>query len=213
MSQSIKKIISTKTFWIILGLGILFWGLRKYTFWDIDVVYLVFNGPYILPLIIPSIFFYLFVQKRNESYFKTTLQLLILWPIWSSFVSGWFTQQFGGGFSVSIFIISPILISTIISILYLFCCNNILNKRDNLSSTCKKKILWRDWFIGLAVIIIGVWLCSYIWSYIGTKINDERTLDLMAYIVRSIDFLLMWLILTLPATLKIDNILSKENRL
>lgn len=220
MRQSIKKIISTKTFWIILGLGVLFWGFQRYTFWRIDIIYLMFQGPYILPLIFPMIFFYLFAKKRKESYFETTLKLLILWPIWSLFFTGWLMEQFGGGFSINItefvLIICPILISSVISIIYLFFCNNILNKKGYLSFVSKKKILWRNWFIGLATIIIGSWLCSYIGTYIETKLSCEKPVgyrDFINYIVGSINFFLMWIIPTLPATLKIDSILSKESQL
>ncbi len=209
MTKQIKKILSSKALWIILGLGVLFWGLQEYTFWKFDIVFLVFYGPYIFPLIIPMIFFYLFVQKKNKTYFQTTVDFLILWPIWSLFWLEIWAKGFGGSIDVFSFVIviCPILILSGISIAYVYHCNNILNKGKNTLFQRKKKMLWVSWFMGLAVIILGSWL----WSYIGTRLSNKLPMDLMGYMFGLICFSLMWFIFTLPATLKIDNILSRED--
>lgn len=215
MKISIKKIIFSKVFWIICGIVILFWRLQEYMFFNLFTVeYLVFRGPTVLPLIFPAAYFYLFARKRNEKYFNTTIKFLIAWPIWSYFAAGFFNIAGPRDLSKDAFVfyICPIIVIAVASIAYLFHCGNILNKKGYPQFISKKKSLWLSWLIGLSVIIISSWICMRIGSYLESILGDHARSELRDYIAYLIDLFLMWLIISLPASLKIDAILFKENK-
>ncbi len=219
MNVSIKKIVSSKVFWILGGLFVLSWLLREYLFWGAltgtswgsnIVVYLVFRGPTVLPLIFPAVYFYLFARKRDEKHFNAMIKFLIVWPIWSYFATGFFSIAGPRDLpeDVIVFLICPIVIIAIVSIIYLFHCGNILNKKDYLQFIGKKKSLWISWFIGLSMIITGAWVCMRIGAYLGSTLGDRALSSPDDYIYYLTDLFLMWLIITLPASLKIDSLLD-----
>lgn len=224
MNILIKKIVFSKTFWIIAGLAILSWLLREYlfwgaltgTFWGSNIVdYLVFRGPVVLPLIFPAVYFYLFARKRDEKYFNTMIKFFIVWPIWSYFAIGFFSIAGPRDLPKEsiVFYICPIIVIAIVSIIYLFHCGNTLNKKDYLQFIGKKKSLWISWFIGLSMIIIGAWICMRIGSYLETTLGGYARSSPEDYIYYLTDSFLMWLIIALPASLRIDVILSKEAKI
>ena len=212
MNTQIKKILSSKIFWVILGLGVLLWLVQRYTFWNLDM-FLAVKGPHIVPLTIPMIIFYKGVTKnRYLLYFMITSMSLVLWVIWSLFWFAIVIKSFGGGFKLQNYLnyfIYPIITLSLFLVAYTFLCYHLISLRK-LAVTAKRAIMWFGWFVELVVIMAIMWW----YFYAEIKISDYCDPDpLRSYISASVEFFLMWLIFTLPATLKIDNILSKENKL
>ncbi len=211
MNGQVKKVIFSKTFWVILGLGVLLWALQKYAYWKPDIIYLVYSGPYTISLVIPMVIFYRGVSRnRYLLYFIITLISLILWVLWSLFWFAIWTKGFVGWFALTDFFnyfIYSVITFFVFSVAYTFICYHLL-PLQKLSAINKRVFIWLGWFVGLGgILAITLW-----YLHIEIETSSRYIPDIiLSYIHHSIEFFLMWLVFTLLPTLKIDAFLSKGN--
>ncbi len=247
MKRIIEKVKYTEKFWIIAVILVLSWLFLKYFYFDMDTVgaFFLLRSGYFAPLIIPAIFFYLFVKTKTIDNFEKTLNSIVIWSLWGFFYFmflnfGWFQKGTGYGpsglqkvYSILLFILVYLVAFPFVSRSYVGFCRHILEKEYSQAVKLKRKMLWNRWSFGfISMLLLGLLYAiireHIIFPEIFQELNRDRDLSLknpffLMTLRAFIDDLvglkptdmaglsLQWLILTLPATLKIDTILSKEN--
>lgn len=216
-----RDIIFSRIFWIVTGIGIVLLWFFRHWLMNIDgfLFFLPIVGGYALPLIVPALLFRKGLGGRKQPpYFTLGMMSLIIWFFWA-----WFrfnvidditsARPWGKAMFMCLLIVF-IGVSTLCLIRY----HNRLAMKNNFTPSINKRFLWRTWFVGFGTIIAAI--CLYqlaleIPGYLRFGFSLDRLFfhieNIYYDIYDPIGLSLQWLILTLPATLKMNKILSKTD--
>ncbi len=210
-----RDIIFSRIFWIITGIGMfLLWFFRHWLM-NIDgfLFFLPIIGGYALPLIIPAMLFHKGLGERKQSpYFVLGIMSLIVWFFWAWF---WFNKiddtasvrPWGRAMFICLLIVF-IGVLVLCMIRYY----NRLALKNNFTPSINKRFLWQTWFVGFGTIIAAVCLYQLIVDKPGYfSLGTHLSLCDIYYIYDPVGLSLQWLILTLPVTLKMNGMLSRNN--
>jgi len=210
-----EDVIFSKAFWIVIGIGILLLWLLRHWIKNISgfLCFLPIIGGYSIPLLIPTLSFYGFIKgKKVKRYLIITTIGLIFWFFWALF---WFqkTYDFTSYIEWEKATFTCLIVVFISMLgLYMRQCLNILKSKNTFPADINKKNLWRAWFVNFAVVIISIFLYRVIENMADCFLFG-LSLPSMYDIFDSVGLSLQWIIFTLPATLKINSILSKEAKI
>lgn len=178
------------------------------------VTFSLFRIPYILPLIIPSIFFVKeYRTDKHKSYITKIIISLIIWFVWSvfwfAFLEAYHLPRYHGWLSEIIYVVRheepPFLYCLVTflasSIMYIFFCYFLMNT-TRLVSNLKRRILWYGWIIGFVIIFVVV----------HQNIEEISTayVEPISAFFNYLSFALKWIVFSLPATIKISGIIANR---
>lgn len=179
-------------------------------------IFCIARIPYLLPLILPSL---LFLKEhktgKHKLYLIGTIGTLATWLIWSVswFIflkaynlagdRGWVSEVSGViHYTRGILPFLYCLITFFIfAIIYIFFCY-FLVCAIKLDAGLKRRVLWYGWMVVLAVIFTVL-------HHNAEAISIEYAEPISAFF-NYLSFALKWIIFSLPATMKIGEILSGE---
>jgi len=227
MKNRIKKITDSAVFWIIVLIIVLLLMSKNLFPCSLNriVNFLLLRSGYLAPLILPMIFFYLFVKKHRNVFLQMALFLLIIWGIlafsYFMFINfGWFQEgKYGpsgmqGIYFIVLFISIYLVAFIAIAIRYLIFCLKIIEEGDATISWHLTNKLWRQWCLGfLTMLILGYLYQLVLQGLILKPSYFTNYRDIVFYSIGdNVGFSLQWLIVTLPATLKMTSMLSKATK-
>lgn len=210
-----RDIVFSRIFWRITGIGIfLLWFFRHWLM-NIDgfLFFLPIVGGYALPLIAPALFFRKGLGERKQPpYFTLGTISLIIWFFWAWFWYNKINDTTSARPWGKAMFMCLLIVFIGISVLCLIRYYNRLPLKNNFTPSSNKRFLWRTWFVGFGTIIAAICLYQLIIDKPGYfSLGAPFSLDDIYYIYDPIGLSLQWLILTLPATLKMNKILSKTS--
>ncbi len=178
------------------------------------IIFCLVRIPYILPLIAPSVLFLKeYETGKHKFYISITIVTLAIWFIWAAFwfvflkaynlagYKGWTSEIIGimcydPCIPPFLYCLTTFFISAVV---YIFFCYFLVHS-IKLEIGLKRRVLWYGYIAALAIIFVVI--------HLNIKELSTEYVEPISAFFNYLSFALKWMIFSLPATMKIGEILS-----